>query len=252
MLYSSVPQRILGVIPARYSSSRFPGKALVSIAGKTMLQHVWERTCQARYLTDVVIATDDAAHPRRGGRFSRPRGDDPRRPRFRNRPRRRGRLGLSGADRRQHSGRRAHDRSRGHRRRDSRTARRRYGRCSHGHHQEAHRAAVRYPGSERGEGRDRCAGQRAVFLTLAHPVCTRWRAAGVLQTHRAVRLPPRLPAVLSGSAGGAAGARRAPGTAAGARKRTSRFAWWKPSTNPWASIRPKIGNRSRSCSRKHW
>ncbi|HYV63445.1 MAG TPA: 3-deoxy-manno-octulosonate cytidylyltransferase [Bryobacteraceae bacterium] len=59
MLYSSVPQRILGVIPARYSSSRFPGKALVSIAGKTMLQHVWERTCQARYLTDIVIATDD-------------------------------------------------------------------------------------------------------------------------------------------------------------------------------------------------
>ena len=59
VLYSSVPQRILGVIPARYSSSRFPGKSLVSIAGKTMLQHVWERTCQARYLTDVVIATDD-------------------------------------------------------------------------------------------------------------------------------------------------------------------------------------------------
>ncbi|HEY2843237.1 MAG TPA: 3-deoxy-manno-octulosonate cytidylyltransferase [Bryobacteraceae bacterium] len=59
MLYSSVPQRILGVIPARYSSSRFPGKSLVLIAGKTMLQHVWERTCQARYLSDVVIATDD-------------------------------------------------------------------------------------------------------------------------------------------------------------------------------------------------
>src|SRR5512140_3269286 len=59
VLYSSVPQRILGVIPARYLSSRFPGKALVPIAGKTMLQHVWERTCQARYLTDVVIATDD-------------------------------------------------------------------------------------------------------------------------------------------------------------------------------------------------
>src|ERR1700719_4051355 len=59
MLESIVPLRILAVIPARYSSSRFPGKALVSIAGKTMLQHVWERTCQARYLTDVVVATDD-------------------------------------------------------------------------------------------------------------------------------------------------------------------------------------------------
>jgi 3-deoxy-manno-octulosonate cytidylyltransferase (CMP-KDO synthetase) len=54
-----VPHRILGVIPARYASSRFPGKALVSIAGKTMLQHVWERASQARYLTELVIATDD-------------------------------------------------------------------------------------------------------------------------------------------------------------------------------------------------
>jgi 3-deoxy-manno-octulosonate cytidylyltransferase (CMP-KDO synthetase) len=59
VLSSIVPLRILGVIPARYASSRFPGKALVSIAGKTMLQHVWERASQARYLTDVIIATDD-------------------------------------------------------------------------------------------------------------------------------------------------------------------------------------------------
>jgi 3-deoxy-manno-octulosonate cytidylyltransferase (CMP-KDO synthetase) len=54
-----VPHRILGVIPARYASSRFPGKALVTIGGKTMLQHVWERASMARYLTEVVIATDD-------------------------------------------------------------------------------------------------------------------------------------------------------------------------------------------------
>ncbi|MGH9450762.1 MAG: 3-deoxy-manno-octulosonate cytidylyltransferase [Terriglobia bacterium] len=59
MLSSIVPLRILGVIPARYASSRFPGKALVPIAGKTMLQHVWERASQARYLTSLVIATDD-------------------------------------------------------------------------------------------------------------------------------------------------------------------------------------------------
>ena len=59
VLYSIVPLKILGVIPARYASSRFPGKALVSIGGKTMLQHVWERASQARYLTGVVIATDD-------------------------------------------------------------------------------------------------------------------------------------------------------------------------------------------------
>ncbi len=59
MLASNVPQRILGVIPARFSSSRFPGKALVSIVGKPMIQHVWERALQARYLTNVVVATDD-------------------------------------------------------------------------------------------------------------------------------------------------------------------------------------------------
>ncbi|MBY0373263.1 MAG: 3-deoxy-manno-octulosonate cytidylyltransferase, partial [Bryobacteraceae bacterium] len=45
-----MPQRILGVIPARFASSRFPGKALATLRGKTMLEHVWERTMQARYL----------------------------------------------------------------------------------------------------------------------------------------------------------------------------------------------------------
>ena len=59
MLESNVPKRILGVIPARFASSRFPGKALARIAGKSMLQHVFERTSQARYLSRIVIATDD-------------------------------------------------------------------------------------------------------------------------------------------------------------------------------------------------
>src|ERR1051325_11277762 len=59
VIESIVPHRILGVIPARYASSRFPGKVLVSIAGKTMRQHVWERASRARYVTDLVIATDD-------------------------------------------------------------------------------------------------------------------------------------------------------------------------------------------------
>ena len=59
VLSSIVPLKILGVIPARYASSRFPGKALVSIAGKSMLQHVWERASKARYLSSVLIATDD-------------------------------------------------------------------------------------------------------------------------------------------------------------------------------------------------
>ena len=49
----------MGVIPARYHSSRFPGKALAQISSKTMLQHVYERASQARYLTSTIIATDD-------------------------------------------------------------------------------------------------------------------------------------------------------------------------------------------------
>ncbi len=49
----------MGVIPARFSSSRFPGKVLSPISSKTMLQHVYERASQARYLTSTIIATDD-------------------------------------------------------------------------------------------------------------------------------------------------------------------------------------------------
>jgi 3-deoxy-manno-octulosonate cytidylyltransferase (CMP-KDO synthetase) len=54
-----VRRKILGVIPARYTSSRFPGKPLAQIGSKSMLEHVFERTSQARYLTSVVVATDD-------------------------------------------------------------------------------------------------------------------------------------------------------------------------------------------------
>ena len=59
MLKSNVPTRILGVIPARFASSRFPGKALAIIASKPMIQHVFERASRSRYLSDLVIATDD-------------------------------------------------------------------------------------------------------------------------------------------------------------------------------------------------
>jgi 3-deoxy-manno-octulosonate cytidylyltransferase (CMP-KDO synthetase) len=59
MVRSSVPRKILGVIPARFSSTRFPGKVLAAIAGKTMLQHVYQRASQSSYLTSVLIATDD-------------------------------------------------------------------------------------------------------------------------------------------------------------------------------------------------
>ncbi|WP_045860378.1 3-deoxy-manno-octulosonate cytidylyltransferase [Teredinibacter purpureus] len=47
------------VIPARFESSRFPGKPLVDICGKPMIQHVWERCCEAVGGEKVFVATDD-------------------------------------------------------------------------------------------------------------------------------------------------------------------------------------------------
>jgi 3-deoxy-manno-octulosonate cytidylyltransferase (CMP-KDO synthetase) len=51
--------KIIGIIPARYQSTRFPGKPLVDIAGKPMIQHVYERALQAHRLQRVLVATDD-------------------------------------------------------------------------------------------------------------------------------------------------------------------------------------------------
>ncbi len=51
--------KILGIIPARYASSRFPGKPLTSIAGKPMIQRVYEQALQASSLQHVIVATDD-------------------------------------------------------------------------------------------------------------------------------------------------------------------------------------------------
>lgn len=56
---ASYPTSILGVIPARWASSRFPGKPLHLIAGKPLLQHVWERCEEADALDGTVVATDD-------------------------------------------------------------------------------------------------------------------------------------------------------------------------------------------------
>jgi len=50
---------VIGVIPARYSSTRFEGKVLADILGKPMIQHVWERAKQAKILDDLIIACDD-------------------------------------------------------------------------------------------------------------------------------------------------------------------------------------------------
>ncbi len=54
----SDPQ-IVVVIPARFGSTRFPGKPLVSLAGKPMIQHVYERAKKAQTVHEVVVATDD-------------------------------------------------------------------------------------------------------------------------------------------------------------------------------------------------
>jgi 3-deoxy-manno-octulosonate cytidylyltransferase (CMP-KDO synthetase) len=53
--------KILGIIPARYSSTRFPGKPLADINGKTMIMRVYEQAKKATTLSDVIVATDDAS-----------------------------------------------------------------------------------------------------------------------------------------------------------------------------------------------
>lgn len=56
---SNAPGTIAAVIPARWASSRFPGKPLHLIAGKPMIQRVWERCRQCQAVDRVIIATDD-------------------------------------------------------------------------------------------------------------------------------------------------------------------------------------------------
>ena len=50
--------KILAVIPARYHSTRFPGKPLARLAGKPMIQHVWERCGKASEIQRIIVATD--------------------------------------------------------------------------------------------------------------------------------------------------------------------------------------------------
>ncbi len=52
-------QHIIGILPARWGSTRFPGKPLHLIAGKPLIQHVWERCQEAKRLAEVIVATDD-------------------------------------------------------------------------------------------------------------------------------------------------------------------------------------------------
>jgi 3-deoxy-manno-octulosonate cytidylyltransferase (CMP-KDO synthetase) len=51
--------KVLGIIPARYASSRFPGKPLIDLKGKTMIQRVYEGAKQSKLINLLIVATDD-------------------------------------------------------------------------------------------------------------------------------------------------------------------------------------------------
>jgi 3-deoxy-manno-octulosonate cytidylyltransferase (CMP-KDO synthetase) len=51
--------KVIGIIPARYASTRFPGKPLAPIAGKPLIQHVVEQCQKAKSLSEIIVATDD-------------------------------------------------------------------------------------------------------------------------------------------------------------------------------------------------
>src|SRR3990167_2153963 len=51
--------KILGIIPARYASTRFPGKPLADIKGKPMIRCVYEQAKKCKELAEVIVATDD-------------------------------------------------------------------------------------------------------------------------------------------------------------------------------------------------
>ncbi len=59
MSLSASKPHIIGILPARWGSTRFPGKPLHLIAGKPLIQHVWERCKLATKLSEIIIATDD-------------------------------------------------------------------------------------------------------------------------------------------------------------------------------------------------
>jgi 3-deoxy-manno-octulosonate cytidylyltransferase (CMP-KDO synthetase) len=58
MAFGTVP-KIVAIIPARHASTRFPGKVVAPLAGKPLVIHTYERTCQASLVSEAIIATDD-------------------------------------------------------------------------------------------------------------------------------------------------------------------------------------------------
>jgi len=73
--------KVLGIIPARYGSTRFPGKPLALLKDKPMVQWVYERASQAKLLSEVIVATNDQrifdAIKKFGGRVMMTRSDHP-------------------------------------------------------------------------------------------------------------------------------------------------------------------------------
>lgn len=51
--------KVVGIIPARYASTRFDGKSLASIEGKPLIRHVYEKAASSRCLSELMVATDD-------------------------------------------------------------------------------------------------------------------------------------------------------------------------------------------------
>ncbi len=78
---SEVTGKVVAIIPARYASSRFPGKPLVDIAGVSMIERVYRQTEKASLVEEVLVATDDeriAVVVRKfGGRVAMTRDDHP-------------------------------------------------------------------------------------------------------------------------------------------------------------------------------
>ena len=56
---TTASSRAIAIIPARYASTRLPGKPLLDIDGRTLIEHVYRRACQAPSLDSVIVATDD-------------------------------------------------------------------------------------------------------------------------------------------------------------------------------------------------
>ena len=72
-LLDSASTTVIAIIPARFASTRLPGKALADIGGRPMIEHVYRRASEARSVSSVMVATDDERIYRRGARVRRRR-----------------------------------------------------------------------------------------------------------------------------------------------------------------------------------